>query len=85
MAFDNGHKDGYDKGREDAGGNETYDPVRHSRYRSGDRGYNSRYGSRETYRDVYREGFRDGYDEGYRDAESYGGERRRGVRIPWPF
>jgi hypothetical protein len=86
VAFDNGYNDGLDKGREDARDNERYDPVRHSRYRSADRGYNNRHGSREEYRDIYREGFRDGYDAGYRDANvSRGDNRRGGVRLPWPF
>jgi hypothetical protein len=66
--FDNGFRDGYDKGREDARDNDSYDPVRHSSYRSADRGYNQRYGSKEKYKDIYREGFRAGYDDGYRGS-----------------
>ena len=85
VAFDNGYEDGYEKGREDADDNDGYDPVRHSRYRSGDRGFEDRYGSREQYRNVYREGFRSGYDAGYRD-ESYGRDSRDGgLRLGWPF
>ena len=86
VAFDNGYKDGYDKGREDARDNDPYDPLRHSRYRSGDRGYDRRYGTKEEYKDIYREGFRAGYDEGYRDT---GADRRDRTgsrsRFPWPF
>ena len=44
VPFDNGYRDGYDKGREDARDNDAYDPRRHSRYRSGDHGYDRRYG-----------------------------------------
>jgi hypothetical protein len=86
VPFDNGYRDGYDKGREDARDNDPYDPVRHSRYRSGDRGHDRRYGSKEAYRNVYRDGFRAGYEEGYREANGYGRDRRpNGVRLPWPF
>lgn len=89
VPFDNGYKDGHDKGREDARDNDSYDPVRHSRYRSADRGYDGRYGSKNDYRLVYREGFEAGYDAGYRDANRNGsGQRRGGIqlpRLPWPF
>jgi hypothetical protein len=86
VPFDNGHKDGYDKGREDARDRHAYDPVRQSRYRSADRGYDRRYGTKEEYKGIYREGFRAGYDEGYRDAGAYGADQRgRGSRFPWPF
>jgi hypothetical protein len=66
VAFDNGYRDGLDKGREDAGDRDSFDPVRHSRYRSADRGYNSRYGTKEQYKLTYRDGFEAGYAEGYR-------------------
>ena len=86
VPFDNGFNDGYDKGREDARDNDGHDPVRHGRYRAGDRGYDRRYGSKDDYKSVYRDGFRAGYDEGYRDANGYGPDRRRGgFRLPWPF
>ncbi len=64
-AFDNGYRDGLDKGREDARDRDSFDPVRHSRYRSADRGYNSRYGSKEQYKLAYRDGFEAGYSQGY--------------------
>lgn len=64
-AFDNGFRDGLDKGREDRGDNDSYDPVRHSRYRSADRGYNSRYGTKDRYKLAYRDGFEAGYAQGY--------------------
>ena len=86
VPFDNGYRDGYDKGREDARDQDSFDPVRHSRYRSGDRGYNSRYGSKEQYRNVYRDGFEAGYAAGYREEDRYGRDRRDdGRRLPWPF
>ena len=64
-AFDNGYRDGLDKGREDRGDNDSFDPVRHSWYRSGDRGYNSRYGARDQYKLAYRDGFEAGYEQSY--------------------
>ncbi len=67
-AFQNGASDGFEKGVEDARKNRSYDPRRHSWYRSGDRHFEGRYGSRELYKDVYREGFTDGYDRGYREG-----------------
>ena len=66
VAYDNGYRDGLEKGREDRGDNDSFDPVRHSRYRSADRGYNSRYGTREQYKLTYRDGFEAGYAQGYR-------------------
>jgi flagellar biosynthesis/type III secretory pathway protein FliH len=67
-AFDNGARDGYEKGREDARKDRGFDPVRHSWYRGGDRHYERRYGSREQYKDVYRRGFQQGYERGYREG-----------------
>jgi flagellar biosynthesis/type III secretory pathway protein FliH len=67
QAIDNGARDGYEKGLEDARKNRSFDPRRHSWYRSGDRHYENRYGSREQYKDVYREGFQRGYERGYQE------------------
>lgn len=67
-AFDNGARDGYEKGQEDARKERSYDPLRHSWYRSGDRHYERRYGSRDEYKDVYRRGFQQGYERGYREG-----------------
>jgi hypothetical protein len=66
--FDNGRQDGYEKGREDIRKNRSFDPLRHSWYRSGDRHYEREYGSREEYKNVYRRGFQEGYDRGYREG-----------------
>jgi hypothetical protein len=67
VPYNNGYRDGLEKGREDAGDRDSYDPVRHSRYRSADRGYDSRYGTKDDYKLVYRDGFEAGYEEGYRN------------------
>lgn len=77
VPFSNGERDGYEKGGEDGRDNDSYDPVRHSRYRSGDRGYNSSYGTRETYKLAYRDGFEAGYERGYREVKGYGATRNR--------
>jgi hypothetical protein len=69
-AFDNGARDGYEKGVEDARRNRTFDPYRHTWFRAGDRHYESRYGSREQYKDLYRRGFQNGYEQGYRGVGS---------------
>jgi flagellar biosynthesis/type III secretory pathway protein FliH len=66
--FDYGARDGYEKGLEDARKNRSFDPLRHSWYRSGDRHYNGRYGSREQYKNVYRQGFQRGYERGYEEG-----------------
>jgi hypothetical protein len=80
VPYDNGFRDGLEKGREDAEDNDSYDPVRHGWYRGGDRGYNNRYGTRDSYKLAYRDGFEAGYDQAYRQQRGYG--PRSGVRIP---
>jgi hypothetical protein len=82
VPYDNGYRDGLNKGREDVQDRDSYDPVRHSWYRSGDRGYNSRYGTKDSYKLAYRDGFEAGYDQAYRGQSGYG--TSRGVRIPVP-
>ena len=69
-AFQNGARDGYEKGLEDGRKALSFDVLRHAWYRSGDRHYDRRYGSREQYANVYREGFKEGYDRGYREARN---------------
>lgn len=86
IPFENGYRDGYDKGEEDARDNDAFDPRRHGRYRSADRGYDQRLGSKDEYRDAYREGFLEGYEEGYRGFGPSDPDRRRdGWRLSWPF
>jgi hypothetical protein len=66
-AFQNGYRDGYDQGRKDAKDRDRFDPLRSSRYRSGDHDYDRRDGPREDYRRDYRAAFQQGYDRGYRE------------------
>ena len=67
-AADNGYRDGYAQGRDDARDGDRFDPVRASRYRSGDPGYDRRYGPRDDYKRDYRAAFQDGYAQGYRSV-----------------
>jgi len=64
-AAENGYRDGLEAGRDDARDGDRFDPVRTSRYRSGDHNYDSRYGSRDAYKRDYRAAFEQGYREGY--------------------
>lgn len=61
-----GYDDGFNQGRSDARDGDRYEPVRSSRYREGDRGYDGRYGSRNEYKRDYRAAFQQGYEQGYR-------------------
>ncbi len=71
LGFDQGYRDGYEKGLEDARDRDSYDPVRHRWYRNSDRGYDRRFGPRDGYKLAYREGFASGYDRGYRGAAAF--------------
>lgn len=66
VPYEQGYRDGRDKGHDDRSDDKRYDPTRHGRYKDADRGYERRYGDKDDYREVYREGFRAGYAEGYR-------------------
>ena len=77
-AFRRGYDDGVVKGREDVEDGDSFDPARHSWYRSADRGYDSRDGSRDEYRSEYRRGFLEGYES------AHDGRHRRGSSW-WPF
>ena len=68
IAYDNGLRDGLEKGREDIRKSRSFDVRRHEWYRDGDRSYNNGYGSREQYKVDYRAGFDAGYDQGYRQG-----------------
>ena len=82
FALESGFNDGYEAGLSDGRSRRRNDPVAESRYRSGDRGYNSRYGTREAYKIDYRRAFLQGYDRGYDDGRrNYNGGPSRW----WPF
>ena len=73
--YEQGFKDGRDKGHDDRSDDKRFDPTRHGRYQSADRGYEKRYGDKDAYRETYREGFRAGYAEGYRGVMMTRSER----------
>ena len=83
FAFRQGYEDGIVKGREDTRDGDSFDPARHSWYKSANRGYDSRYGSREQYREQYRDGFLDGYRAEYRGRER--GTSSGSRPSWWPF
>ena len=83
-AYERGMNDGYEAGLSDGRARRPLDPIAESRYRSGDRGYNSRYGSRESYKMTYRSAFRMGYERGYEDARRYNRPRLGGL-FGWMF
>ena len=66
-AWQHGYRDGYDQGRKDVRDGDRFDPVRSSRYRSGDHDYDRRNGSRDEYKREYRSAFQRGYTQGYRE------------------
>lgn len=66
-AGQNGYRDGYAQGRDDARDGDRYDPVRASRYREGDHDYDRRYGSRDDYKREYRAAFQEGYEQAFRE------------------
>ena len=47
-AYENGYRDGIEEGRADARGRDSFDPVRHTRYRSADHGYDRQDGSKDA-------------------------------------
>ena len=65
MAAQNGYRDGFEAGRNDARDRERFDPVRAKRYREGDHDYDNRDGARDDYKRDYRAAFDQGYREGY--------------------
>lgn len=67
VAAENGYRDGYAQGRDDARDGDAFDPRRAKRYREGDHDYNNRYGSRDDYKRDYRDAFQRGYEQGYRE------------------
>src|SRR5712692_4251172 len=90
-AVNQGYRDGFYNGSNDAQRGQNYDPQRSHFYRNGhgdngNYGNNGRYGNGYGYSQAYRDGFLRGYDEGFR---RYGGNRRNngnyGRRWPFPF
>jgi hypothetical protein len=71
-AFDDGRRDGYRRGRDDARDGDRYNPRGQREYRRADSG---RYRAGDLRR-AYRRGFEQGYADGYRDARGRYPRRR---------
>jgi len=67
-AFENGARDGYDRGIDDLRQHRRPDINRQKWYRNADRDYDHHYGPKNEYRVEYRRGFEQGYDRAYREA-----------------
>jgi hypothetical protein len=67
-ASENGYRDGYAQGRDDARDGDRYDPVRAKWYGEGDHGYSGQFGDRDDYKRDYRDAFQRGYEQGYREV-----------------
>lgn len=79
LAYDNGYREGIQKGRNDAQHNRNFSPERHSEFRDADHGYRRGDGDRDFYRRGYRQGFQTGYRESFdRIARGNGGYGTRG-------
>ena len=75
-AHDNGYRQGFDEGRNDARRNRSFSLDRHSEYRDADRGYR-RDNERNSYSRAFRRGFESGYREGF---DRFARENRRDGR-----
>ncbi len=77
-AYDNGYRDGVDRGERRVRSNRASSYRSERNYRQGDRGYSRRDGDRTRYKQRYRAGFATGYAEGYGSRGAY-----RDDRNPW--
>ena len=75
-AHDNGYRQGFDEGRNDARRNRSFSLERHSEYRDADWGYR-RDNERNSYSRAFRRGFESGYREGF---DRFARENRRDGR-----
>jgi hypothetical protein len=65
-AYDNGYREGLERGRDDARRRRAFSFERYDEYRNADRGYRRGDGiGRDQYRQMYRDGFRAGYTQSY--------------------
>jgi hypothetical protein len=76
-AFDEGHRKGVARGRDDAkhGRQRSYEVSKE--YRNGDGGYRRDDGDREVCRESFRQGFRAGYDEAFNQGRDRDDDRAR--------
>lgn len=78
LAYDNGFRDGQQRGERDARDRRDFRVDRDSDYRNADSGYRG-YGDRNGYRRFFRDGYQAGYAEGYNRVARY--DRSGGGRI----
>jgi hypothetical protein len=64
-AYDNGRREGFVRGRDDARSGRQFSYARDGSYRNADIGYRRQDGSLDAYRRTFRQGFQDGYSEGF--------------------
>ena len=87
VAYEEGFRDGIDKGERDGKRGDRYSVRRHGDYRDADDGYRREYGPKYQYQRVYRQGFEEGYRRAYGDYayrnDRYGGYGRYGDREPY--
>ena len=65
IAYEEGFRDGVNKGERDGKKGDRYSLRRHGDYRDADDGYRREYGPKYQYQRVYRQGFEDGYRRSY--------------------
>jgi hypothetical protein len=76
-AYDQGHRKGFDRGRDDARHGRPQQYERYKEYRTADDGYRRDDGDRDIYRGVFRQGFRDGYVQAFNERREENGRNRR--------
>jgi hypothetical protein len=81
-AYDNGRREGFARGRDDARRGREFSYTRYKEYRNADKGYRRSDGYKDGYRQTFRQGFQAGYTEAFnqvarqrRDNDRYGGFR----------
>jgi hypothetical protein len=65
IAYDEGYRDGVNKGDKDGRKRDRFNPWRHGDFRDADDGYHREFGPKYSYQRVYRRGFEDGYRRAY--------------------
>ncbi len=76
-AYEEGHRKGFDSGRDDARHGRSQPYERYKEYRNADGGYRRDDGDRDTYRERFRQGFRDGYTEAFKQQRRDADDRDR--------
>jgi hypothetical protein len=73
IAYDEGYRDGINKGERDGRKGDRYSLRRHGDYRDADDGYRRQFGPKHYYQRTYRRGFEAGYRRAYASyARRYG-------------